>query len=219
FIEPNDCWSLDFLEFNWGSETLYLCLILDDKSRYVLEWSITASPTFEFVKDLLEQAFKQHGKPKMIKSDNGPQFRKKFAEQLNQWDIVHHPSPYYQPSYNGKTERKNRDLRKIVERFDEDVSLEQIFSTISDSIYEHNHIRPHESLEGATPYQSYNGFADEVRAKMEAFKKREKRRKGFKVKDSKQNQNHNPGVSVPVYSRNESEDVVGCVKSFLEVQL
>lgn len=219
FIEPNDCWSLDFLEFNWGSETLYLCLVMDDKSRYILEWSITASPTFEFVKDLLKQAFEQYGRPNVIKSDNGPQFRKKFTEQLNEWDIVHHPNPYYQPSYNGKTERKNRDIRKIVERFDEDASLEQIFSTISDSIYEHNHIRPHESLDGATPYQSYNGFADEVRAKMEAFKKREKRRKGFKVEDSKQNQNHNNGVSVPVYSRNESDDIVGCVKSFLEVRL
>jgi len=140
-------------------------------------------------------------------------------EQLNKWDIAHHPNPYYQPSYNGKTERKNRDLRKIVDRFDEDASLEQIFSTVSDSIYEHNHIRPHESLGGATPYQSYNCFADEVRAKMEAFKKREKRRKGFKVDDSKQNQNHNAGVRVPVYSRNDSNDIVGFVKSFLEIRL
>jgi transposase InsO family protein len=48
FINPNDCWALDFMEFKWGNETLYLCFILDDHSRYILDWSITANPTTEF---------------------------------------------------------------------------------------------------------------------------------------------------------------------------
>ena len=219
FIEPNDCWSIDFLEFDWQGDTLYLCLIMDDKSRYILDWSITASPTFEFVKELLEQTFERYGKPEVIKSDNGPQFRKKFENQLKEWMIEHHPSPTYCPSYNGKLERKNRDLREIIERFEDDASLEHIFSTIAGSIHEHNHIRPHQSLGGATPYQSYNGFADKVKAKMEAFKKREKRRKGFKVEKQQENQKQDTGVSVPVHKVNDPETIIGNVKSFLEIRL
>lgn len=219
FIEPNDCWSLDFMEFNWGKQKLHLSFILDDKSRYILNWSITASPTFEFVKELLSNTFKHHGKPKVIKSDNGPQFRKQFQAQLKEWLITHHPNPYYTPNYNGKTERKNRDLREIVDRFDDDISLEEIFSTISSSIYEHNHIRPHQSLEGATPYQSYNGFADEVRAKMEAFKKREKERKGFKTENKTNEKTKNKGVVMPACLVNEPDNVVGIVKSFLQIRL
>ncbi len=202
-----------------GNEKLYLSFILDDKSRYILNWSITASPTFEFVKELLSKTFKQYGKPEVIKSDNGPQFRKQFRAQLKEWLITHHPNPTYCPSYNGKTERKNRDLREIVDRFDDDISLEEVFSTISSSIYDHNHVRPHQSLGGATPYQSYNGFADKVRAKMEAFKKREKRRKGFKIENQVKKKNQNKGAIMPAYLVNKPDNIAGFVKSFIEFRL
>ncbi|MFW6029365.1 MAG: transposase, partial [Halanaerobiales bacterium] len=125
FIEPNECWSLDFMEFKLGNEKLYLSFILDDKSRYILNWSITASPTFEFVKELLSKTFEQYDKPEVIKTDNGPQFRKQFRAQLKDWLITHHPNPVYCASYNGKTERKNKDLREIIDRFDDDVSLKK----------------------------------------------------------------------------------------------
>ncbi len=64
-----------------------------------------------------------------------------------------------------------------------------------------------------------------IRAKMvletrlELKWKPSKKRKGFTIDDSKQNKIINAWVSVPVYSRNESNEIVGCVKSFLEVRL
>lgn len=223
FIEPNDCWALDFLEFKYKQQKLYLSFILDDKSRYILNWSITTSPTFEFVKNLLSQTFKQYEKPEVIKTDNGPQFRKQFAKQLKEWLINHHPSPVYTPNYNGKVERKNRDFRKIVNEIDDNMSLETLFGTISNFIYEHNHIRPHQSLEGITPYQSYNGFAEEVKAKMKAFKEKELERKGFKQKDKKESETKKPnqkqGTGIPAYLINEPDTVAGFVKSFIEIRL
>jgi len=36
FINPNDAWSVDFLEFKWGNHKLYILTILDDCSRYLL---------------------------------------------------------------------------------------------------------------------------------------------------------------------------------------
>jgi transposase InsO family protein len=223
FINPNDCWALDFTEFNWGDKTLYLCFILDDHSRYILDWSITASPTFEFVKNLLSKAFKQYGTPKAVKSDNGPQFRKQFGEFLDAWLIKHHSSPVYSPTYNGKIERKNQDLKQIIEQIDEqNTCLEELFTIISNSIYEHNYVRPHQSLDGVTPFQSYNGFADEVKAKMETFKKQELERKGFKSKKKVilPNQEEKPktkGLIVPVHLINDPDTCVGFVKQLIEI--
>ncbi|MFW6025646.1 MAG: hypothetical protein ACOCRX_04825 [Candidatus Woesearchaeota archaeon] len=106
-----------------------------------------------------------------------------------------------------------------VGNFTENVSLEKIFSTISGAIYEHNHVRPHQSLGGATPYQSYNNLEEEVKAKMEAFKRREKKRKSFKITEPKPTKNNSKGVSMPAYLVNEDETIAGFVKSFIEIKL
>jgi len=221
FIEPNDCWALDFKEFKWGDETLYLCLILDDNSRFIIDWRITAHPTAKFVKELLSKNFRHYGKPKVIKSDSGPQFRDQFKEFLEKWLIEHHVSPYYEPSYNGKVERKNRDIKKIIKEINyESTTLEELFNIIGNAIYEHNHIRPHQSLDGVTPYQKYNGFADEVKAKMEAFKKKEKESKGFKTKKEivfpgKDKKSKTEGIIVPAHLINNPDKMIGFVKQFI----
>ena len=211
------------MEFKWKGKKLYLSFILDDHSRYILDWYITSSATFEFVKDLLSKNFKQYGKPKVVKSDNGPQFRKQFREFLESWDIVHHPNPVYTSTYNGKTERKNKDIQAIIEHIDVDEkSLEELFAIIGNAFYEHNHIRPHQSLGGATPYQSYNNFDAEVRARMEAFKKCEKERKGFKTKNEiilPNEEENNQGLIVPAHLVKDPSVLVGFVKSFIDIRV
>jgi transposase InsO family protein len=204
-------------------EDLYFCFLLDDHSRFIIDWDITASPTCKFVKNLLSKAFKQYGKPETIKSDNGPQFRKQFLEFLESWLIKHHVSPYYSPSYNGKVERKNQDFKEIIEQINhESTTLEELFSIIANSIYEHNYIRPHQSLGGVTPYQEYHGFADEVRVKMEAFKKKEKELKGFNTKKeiifpNEHKQAKVKGIIVPAFLIHDPEKSVGFVKQLIEI--
>lgn len=222
FINPDDCWALDFKQFSWGDETLYLCFILDDNSRYILDWNITSSPTSNFVQELLSKNFRQYSTPKVVKSDNGPQFRKQFQEFLEDWLIKHHVSPYYTPSYNGKVERKNLDIEKIIEQVNyKSTTLEDLFGILSNVIYEHNYIRPHQSLDGVTPYQKYNGFAEKVKEKMEEFKQKEKERKGFKTEKEivfpgKEKTTKPEGIIVPAHLINDSEKTVGFVKQFIE---
>lgn len=225
FINSNDCWSLDFTQFNWGDETLYLCFIQDDHSRFIIDWDITASPTCEFVKELLKRAFKQHGKPETIKSDNGPQFRNQFLQFLESWLIKHHVSPYYTPNYNGKVERKNLDFKNIIKQVNyESTTLEELFVIIGNAIYEHNNIRPHQSLGGVTPKQEYEGFGDKVRSKMEAFKKKEKELKGFKTKKkivfpNDKNKAKVKGIIVPAFLINNPEKTAGYVKKLNGIKL
>ncbi len=194
-----------------------------DNSRFIIEGSLTAHPTVQFVKDLLSKNFNHYGKPKVVKSDSGPQFCKQFQEFLNSWLVKHHVIPYFSPSYNGKVERKNQDLNDIIKQIDEnEKSMEELFTIIGNSIYEHNYIRPHQSLEGVTPYQSYMGFEDKVKAKMEAFKKREKARKGFKTKNQiiisgSKNKKYSKVEIVAANLINDPNSFIGCVKQFIEI--
>lgn len=182
FINPGDAWSLDFLEFTWGMHKLYVLTIIDDNSRYLLNWTITTKATAELVQELLKETFQIYGAPKVVKSDNGPQFREELALFLEKMQIEHYPNPYRQPEYNGKTERQNKELRFAVQKATMSENLEECISIIGRSFYEYNYIRPHQALGGVTPYQRFSGFEDELKARIQVFKERELQRKEMLVK-------------------------------------
>ena len=37
-LNPDDIWAIDFLEFDWYGQTIYIAILIDDHSRYVLNW-------------------------------------------------------------------------------------------------------------------------------------------------------------------------------------
>ena len=177
FINPNDAWSLDFLKFKWGVYTLYILTVIDDYSRYLLNWTVTTKPSVELVKELLQETCLLHGAPKVVKSDNGPEFRKELTRFLEERQIIHHPSPYRRPPYNGKTERQNKELRFAAEIAAKTETPEECIRVIGNFFYEYNHIRPHQALGGMTPYQRFSGFEEELKHRVQVFKERELRQK------------------------------------------
>lgn len=227
FINPNDAWSMDFLEFQWGVYTIYILTVLDDNSRYVLNWSITTNQTTEVAINLLQETFSLHGAPDLIKTDNGPPFREEFASFLEGFQIEHFPSPYYCPGYNGKTERQNKELRFAVNKAANAETLEECIYMIGYSFYEYNYIRPHEALKGVTPYEKFSGSEQEVSEKVRLFKEQEqRRRKRYSLfipgqpdpQEPKRElilqegfENKSTGIIVPVKSKNSPGKNVGCV--------
>jgi len=173
FINPHDTWSLDFLEFTWGVHTLYILTVIDDYSRFLLNWTVTTKATVELVKELLHETFLLYGTPGVIKSDNGPQFREEFASFLEKTQVEHYPSPRRRPEYNGKTERQNKELRFAAKRAALTETPEECISVIGNCFYEYNYIRPHQALGGVTPYQRFSGFEDELKARVKVFKEQE----------------------------------------------
>jgi transposase InsO family protein len=113
-LKPNDIWAIDFLEFKWYGQKIYIALLIDDHSRFILNWFLSTGPTTNLVVKMIDEAKKQYGKPQVIKSDNGPQFRKAFRKELERCNIIHLNSPVFTPSFNGKVERVNLELRQII---------------------------------------------------------------------------------------------------------
>jgi len=148
FINPNDAWSIDFLEFKWGNHKLYILTILDDCSRYLLNWTVTTEATTAKVQELLKDTFVLFGLPKNLKSDNGPQFREELVSFLEKFKIEHFPNPPMRPTYNGKTERHNEEVRFAVNRAVMTDTVEDLINVLGRSFYEYNYIRPHQALDG-----------------------------------------------------------------------
>ncbi len=53
---------------------MYLLVIMDLHSRYVVGWSLSNTMEAEWVVNTLDEAVQTHGKPEIINSDQGTQF-------------------------------------------------------------------------------------------------------------------------------------------------
>ncbi len=150
---PNAEWACDFK--GWfrtldGTRCDPLTLT-DTYSRYLIETKITAQ-TVEGVRPVFEQAFRAHGLPLAIRSDNGAPFGSSAAgglTRLSAWWLRLGVQPRYirpaSPQENGRHERMHRTLKRETARPPAASLAEQ--QARFDAFRTHfNQVRPHEAL-------------------------------------------------------------------------
>jgi putative transposase len=71
---PNQVWAIDITYIPMKEGFMYLTVIIDLYSRYIVGWQISNSMEKETQTELLEEAISQYGKPEMINSDQGSQY-------------------------------------------------------------------------------------------------------------------------------------------------
>ena len=159
----NDVWCTDFKGW-FRTADGRRCdpfTLTDAHSRYLLRCQGVARPDEEHVRPIFEAAFKEHGLPLAIRSDNGPPFASPGAGGLSRlavWWIKLGIRPERivagKPQQNGRHERVHRTLKQETatppaaslprqqERFD-------AFRAV------YNNERPHEALGQRTPGSLY----------------------------------------------------------------
>jgi putative transposase len=151
----NQSWSLDFMSDSLVSGRAFRTLnILDDFNREALWIEVDTSLPAERVIRVLEMLISWRGCPRQIRTDNGPEL---IASRLEQWAeerqiTLAHIQPG-KPAQNAFIERFNRTFR-------EDVLDAYVFDTLCEVrdiagewLEEYNAIRPHDALQGLSPYQ------------------------------------------------------------------
>ena len=106
---------IDLFQF----ETNHFMVVVDDFSSYIFVMKLTKLVTAAVTSKLLD-IFYIHGFPKVIISDNGPQFRSEFAAFCEENGIFHSPSSPYYPQSNGLAEagvKRAKHLMKKNEKF------------------------------------------------------------------------------------------------------
>ena len=132
----------------------------DGFSRYLVSVSATGSTAHDEAKPLFERAFREHGLPEVIRSDNGTPFASTGTTgltALSAWwiklGIRHERIDPGHPQQNGRHERFHRTLLEAMEPPCADrATQERRFMVFA---REYNEERPHEALGQQTPASVY----------------------------------------------------------------
>jgi putative transposase len=151
----NQSWSLDFMSDSLANSKAFRTLnILDDFNREALWIEVDTSLPAERVVRVLEMLMLWRGKPKQIRMDNGPEL---ISHRLEEWAQEHHIDLAHiqpgKPAQNAYIERFNRTFREEVLDAYLFSSLEEVRHVVAAWLETYNAIRPHESLQGLSPYQ------------------------------------------------------------------
>ena len=157
-VRPNQVWATDITYIPVEGGFFYLVAIMDLYSRYILSWELSNSLNIQFCLNALEAALNQE-QPEIFNSDQGSQFTSpQFVGQLLKREI--------RVSHDGK----GRFLDNIfVERLWRSLKYEEVYAfcyeggkeaynRIGNWIFRYNDIRPHQSLNYATPKETYFGL-------------------------------------------------------------
>ena len=161
----HELWQTDFSYFRivgWG--WYYLSTVMDDYSRYILAWKLSASMAATDVMETLDMAraragidrVRVHYKPRLL-SDNGPCYLSRdLKAYLEERDMAHTRGARYHPQTQGKIERYHRSMKNVVnlQHYYLPGELEREIKRFVE--YYNNH-RYHESLDNLTPADVYFG--------------------------------------------------------------
>jgi putative transposase len=156
-VRPNQVWSSDITYVPMPRGWMYLTVVMDWYSRYVLSWRLSNTLDGLFCLEALEEALGR-GRPEIFNTDQGSQFTsQEFTQVLSAHDI--------KISMDGK----GRWVDNVfVERLWKSVKYEHVYLHAYESVDEarrqlaryftfYNSVRPHSSLGGTTPDTAYFG--------------------------------------------------------------
>lgn len=128
--------------------------VIDDHNREGLLAEVAFSMPAQAVTHYLDRLFEWRGLPKVIRSDNGPEF---ISEHFQQWAkrkgiILWYIQPG-NPQQNAYVERFNRTMRYELLNQHLFESIEHAQSETTKWLWCYNYERPHMSLGGVTPAQ------------------------------------------------------------------
>lgn len=162
---PNEQWHIDLkhAQLSDGSK-VYICILVDDYSRYALAAMAGTSATTEWVTQVVQQTLRRCGQPKQVVSDNGREFVSVWENVLTQFGqlllahgIKHLTSAPYYPQGNGKAEAFIKTLaRELLETRTFD-TLEELQQALDHFLTYYNNYRLHSALGWKSPASHYTG--------------------------------------------------------------
>lgn len=175
--QPNAIWCCDFKGW-FRTQDGRRCdplTVTDAFSRYALVCRALPRPIYAQVRPCFERAFKEHGLPKAIRSDNGPPFASSGTAgltKLSVWWIKLGIRPERirpgRPQENGRHERFHKTLKQET-ALPPKSSFRAQQQAFGRFVAEYNNDRPHEALEGRTPADLYEPSTRTAPRTVDAF--------------------------------------------------
>jgi len=170
--QANDLWHVDFKgPLAVGPFTLYVFVIEDDYSRYVLDVHVSFDCTADTAIARVQQAIQTYGVPRQLMSDNGRAFTSvwedvehRFDQALRPYGVEHLLIPPYYPEENGKVEAfikilSHEALSVVVDHVETPQALQDALDTY---LSYYNNYRAHSAMNYQPPVKRYLGYAPTV---------------------------------------------------------
>ena len=165
---PLELTQIDICEFYIHKQKVYLVLLLDYYSRFLLNFSLLEQCNMELIERMVTDAINRYGKMERIVSDRGFVFHgwrgiNGFEKFLEDMDIYHiHTSPYH-PETIGKIEAVNKAIQKELIRQVEFESIAKAREKIYEWLWRYNYHRVHQGLDGlCVPADRFHGWLPEI---------------------------------------------------------
>ncbi len=165
---PLELVQIDILEFFIHKLKVYLLLLLDDFSRFILGFRLSTETSIDLVIGLFQEAIDRYGKMEEVLSDRGFVFYSwrgiNRFEQYLEVEGIHqtHASPHH-PQTLGKIEAANKQIQKELIRRQEFKGVEEAEEAIKKWVEIHNYKRTHQGLGGLlVPADRFHGRVDAV---------------------------------------------------------
>jgi putative transposase len=165
--EKNECWSMDFMSDElFDGRRIRLLTIVDNHTRESLAIHVGQRIRGCDVVEVLRRIEKDHGKPRTIRVDNGPEF---ISKDVDLWAYWNHVALDFsrpgKPTDNAYIESFNGRFRQECLNEHWFMSLDDAREKVESWRRDYNEERPHSSLGNATPEE----FASQNQPNKEAL--------------------------------------------------
>ena len=171
---PMHLWQLDIVGgvFLVNGREHKMLSAIDDHSRFVVAATVLPVPSGPAVCDAFLAAITRWGAPFEVLTDNGKQFTGKFTRPLpvevlfericRDNGITARLTKRRSPTTTGKVERFHKTLRReLLDETGAFASIEAAQAAIDEWVHAYNTVRPHQSLDMATPASRFRPRASE----------------------------------------------------------
>ena len=157
--EVNSIWHGDIHYIIKFNQQKYIFALIDDKSRFIINYGISEKKDRFLVLNTLREAIEKYEAPNIFWSDNGLEnINNDVKTFLEHHSIEHVRTMPNTPRQNGKIERW---WQKLDENLQEAISWDEVNAIIDQYVNDYNFFIPHMALErnqgiAATPSQIFN---------------------------------------------------------------
>lgn len=169
---PLELAQMDILEFYINKLKVYLLILLDDFSRFILGWRLLTETSIDAVIGLVEESIDRYGKMEELLTDRGFVFyswkgANRFEKYLETENIDQiHASPHH-PQTLGKVEALNGHLKRELINEQHFSGIEEAVEALSQWVSHYNYERTHQGLGGLlVPADRFNGLTEQVLSKL-----------------------------------------------------
>lgn len=154
-VRPNQVWGVDITYIPVGRSFIYLFVIIDWYSRYIVDWELSATLDKGFVIACMRRALGRC-KPGIINSDQGGHFTNPdYIALLEAEGVRISMDGKGQCLDNARTERFFRTLKYDRVYINEYATPREIRQMVKSYMPHYNQVRPHTSAEGLPPATRY----------------------------------------------------------------